>query len=183
MSWGCWDKASHFIQCSHTLPRIKFPTFSWLYGPHSLLILYEIVLKSFYLQRTFQNIGYERTWFSNNLVLSVVTYHTFCFWIELYCLHLWKDEIHYIFLTFLPISQPFLTLSANSQPFQGFNNINLISDFFKSVPTCGNSVYYLLTWWVSLITFSSESLLSNNLFHSSCSLWFVLKIKVNPFYM
>ncbi len=91
-------------------------------------------VKSFYLQRIFQNIRYKETWFFNNLVVSVVKYSPFCFWIELYFPHLQKREIPYIFLTFWPISQPFLTLSANSLHFQSHKKYKSDSWLFQGFP-------------------------------------------------
>ncbi len=118
-----------------------FPTFSRLYGPHSLPILYEIVWNHFYLQRIYQNIGYERTWFSNNLVLSVVTYHTFCFKELSYIFHTFENmKFPKLFFYFLTHSQPFLTLSANSLPFQGLKKFKtdswLFQDFAYLWETC-----------------------------------------------
>ncbi len=71
----------------------------------------------------------------NNLVQSVVNYPPFCFWIELYFSHIRKHEIPYIFLTFWPISQPFLTLLANSLPFQGIKKIKSDSWLFQDFPS------------------------------------------------
>ncbi len=102
-------------------------------------------MKSFYLQRIFQNIGYERTCFFNNLVLSVVKYPLFCFWIELYFPHLRKHKIPYIFLTFWPISQPFRICQPIPYLFKALKNLNLIPDFFKIFPTLGNPVPCIAT--------------------------------------
>ncbi len=106
--------------------------------------------KLFYLQKICQNIGYERTLFLNNLVLSVIKY-PFCFWIELYFPHLRKQEnLPFIFLTFWPISQPFLTLSLS--PFQGIKKLKSDSWLFQDFPyqwePCTKQI--LITTWLGV---------------------------------
>ncbi len=104
----------------HTLNDILylFPTFSWLYDPHFLPILHKIVWNRFTYREYIKILdtrGYSflTIWFClwSNIMFIVLMNWVFQ--------HLWKHEIPYLFLTFWPISQPFLTLSANSLPFQG----------------------------------------------------------------
>ncbi len=97
---------------------LPFPYFFMTWWPIFPINFTWNCVKPFYLQRIFQDIGYERTWSFNNLVLSVVKYPPPFFLIELYFPPLRKHAILYIFLTFWPISQTFLTLSASSLPFQ-----------------------------------------------------------------
>ncbi len=66
----------------------------------------------------------------------------FCLWSNIIfivlmnwvCQHLWKHEIPYLFLTFWPISQHFVTLSANSLPFQGLKKMKSDSWLFQDFP-------------------------------------------------
>ncbi len=81
--------AKVLIQSKYIVPT-PFPEWNSLPFPYFFLTLWPTFptnftwncVKSFYLQRIFRNIGYERTFiFFNNLVLSVVKYPPFCFWI------------------------------------------------------------------------------------------------------
>ncbi len=109
-------------------------------------------VKSFYLWRIFQKYWiWEDMFFFNNLVLSVVKYPPFNFWIELYFPHLQKHEIPYIFLTFSPISQPFLTLSANSLPLQGLKKIKSDSWLFQDFPYPWEPCLFGVYIWLSTV--------------------------------
>ncbi len=101
------DWLYHLVhQCSHTLPRMKFPTISWLDGPHSLPILYEIVWNIFTYREYFKILDTRVHGLFNNLALCVVKYPPFCFWIGLYFPHLRKHEIPYISWLFDPFPNP-----------------------------------------------------------------------------
>ncbi len=93
---------------------MKFPTFSLLFSEMMTHMPYHFawncVKSVYFIQRTFQNIGSKRLWFSNNLVLFVIKYHLLFLimnWVMVYI-------FHSFFWTTWPIFQPFLTLSANS---------------------------------------------------------------------
>ncbi len=77
-----------YKQCSHTLPRMKFPTFSLLFPDLMAHILHEIVWNLFTYRGYVNILDTRELIFLNNLVLSVVKYPPFCFRIELYFPHL-----------------------------------------------------------------------------------------------
>ncbi len=119
----------------HSINEIPylFPTFSWLDDPYSLPILHEIVWNLFTNREYFKildtgGFSFLTIWFCPwlNIVFIILTNWFFQ--------HLWKHEIPYLFLTFWLISQPFLTLSANSIPFLGLKKLKSDSRLFQDFP-------------------------------------------------
>ncbi len=122
-------------------------------------IPYQFCMKlcEIFLQRISQNIGYERTWFSNNLVLSVVKYPTFCL-----------NELSYIFHTFENIKFPTFSWLFDSFPnpswlcqpipylFKALNKSDswLFQDFPYPWEPCVNDFCgYSVNQWVLCITY------------------------------
>ncbi len=125
-------------QYSHILPRMKFPTFSWLNGPHSLPILHEIMWNLFTYREYFKILdtrghGFLKIWFSvwSNIPLFVFELS--------YIFHSLKNMK---FPTFSWLFDPFPNLSwlCQSIPhiFKALQNLNLIPDFFKIFQTNQN---------------------------------------------
>ncbi len=117
-------------------------------------------VKSFYLQRIFQNIGYERTcFFFNNLVLSVVKYPFFFF------------ELSYIFHNFenmkFPTFPDFFYPFPNSwlcwpipYLFNALKSFKCDSWLFQDVPYPWEPWYY--TFWIIMQHNPSECLENKN---------------------
>ncbi len=124
-------------QCSYTLPRMKFPTVSLLFPDLMANIPYQFYMKLceiFLLRQYFKILDTRGHGFLYQFgsVCGQISPPPF-FLIELYFPHLWKHEIPNIFLTYLPILQPFRTLSANSLPFQGHKTFKSDSWLFQDL--------------------------------------------------
>ncbi len=137
------------VWCKHSV-LTPFPVWNSLPFPYFFLTWWTTFptnfiwncVKSFYLQRIFQNIGYKRTWFFNNLVLSVFELS--------YIFHTFENMK---FPTFSWLFDPFPNPSWLCQPipylFQALKNLNLIPDFFKIFLTRGNpaSNEFVYMWY------------------------------------
>ncbi len=112
---------------------MKFPTFSWLDGPHFLPILHEIVWNLFTYREYFKILDTRGHVFLKQFgsVCSQTSLLLFLNWDIFSTPSKTWNSLH--FPDFSPISQPFLTLSANSLRFQGLKKY-LISDFLKIFP-------------------------------------------------
>ncbi len=123
-----WEPWTSITQCSHTLPRIIFLPF-----PYFFLTWWPIFPTNFAWNCVkSRGYGFLTIWFC---LRSNMKYPTFCF-----------NELRYVFftplktwnclhlLTFWPISQPFLPLSANSLPFQGLKILKTDSSLFQDFP-------------------------------------------------
>ncbi len=154
-SWtsNCYSWKSRVLMVVLSAFFSGFPHHTQNEIPYFFLTLWPIFPTNFaYLQRIFQNIGYKRLQFSNNLVLSVVKYHIYCF-NELSFSTPLKPWNSLPFPDLWPISQPFLTLSANSLLFKALKKWNLIPDFFKIFLPVGTlsiqAVVYSMYWWIN----------------------------------
>ncbi len=105
----------HHIQ--NEIPNL-FSTFSWLYDPYSLPILHEIVWNHFTYREYFKILD-TRGYNFLTILFCLCSNIIFIILMNWFFQQLWKQEILYLFLSFWPISQPFLTLLTNSLPFQG----------------------------------------------------------------
>ncbi len=134
------------IQGSHTIPKMKFPTFSWLYDPYSLPILHEIVWNLFTYREYFKILNTRGYSF---LTIWFYLWSNIMFIVLMNCVfqHIWKHEIPYFFLTLWPISHPFPTLSANSLPFQGLKKMISDSWLFQYFPYQWESC--IIEYWPS----------------------------------
>ncbi len=124
---------SAFIRVPTPYPKWNSLPFPWLYDPYSLPIVHEIVWNLFNYReyvKILDTRGYSflTIWFClwSNIIFIILMNRFFQ--------HLWKHEIPYLFLTFWHISQPFLTLSANSLPFQGLKKMKFDSLLFQDFP-------------------------------------------------
>ncbi len=120
------------------LPRMKFPTFSLLFPDLMAHIPCQFYTKLCEIFLLTENIS--KYWIREDMFFLTIWFclwsniPLFCFWIEIYFPHIRKHEIPYIFQTFWPISHPFLTLSANSLPFQCRTKFKSDSWLFQDFP-------------------------------------------------
>ncbi len=109
--------------------------------------------KSVHFPDFFTNILYSlHEIFEKSSCLETQNYSTFSLNQNQLCYfpHICQHEILYFYLTYLPIFQPFLILPANSPPFQGIKNWNLIltlSTFSLPMGTPGMISNILVMFW------------------------------------